>query len=701
MSEQPVAASCDSTPQAPTAEPRVATACQSRRLVASGLLVAAAAIAFGWPTLHGDFLAGDDHRLVADHYLVNHPSVPHAWELLTRVHDDLYQPLPMLSFQANYALAAARPGVNPPVDPTGFHAVNIALHALNSVLVLLLASRLAGCRRIGLLTGLMFACHPFSLETVAWINGRMILLASMFALVVLISATRDDNRPRIRWMVGILLAWGASLLSKVLPTVPLAAAWCDFHTRGRVGFRRGLTYAIALLMGAAAAWFALRSTHSLAPPGAMAAEDVASLPVRLLLATRYYLENYAWPAGLAPWSPPPAEDVTMGSPAVLLAFVEVTFLFGALILTRRHNRTAFLGLGLFVILLAPFLATLESRRMLAADRYMYLPILGLHLAVAAWAVRAADSLRAVGRLWMGRALLVSGAGLMLAVWTLLAWQLAGGYASTIRRDSRVVEVHPDSPDARAELAGAFLYARDADAALAILGKARERWPEHPRLASRAGEAYVQRKDWSSAIIELEPAVRTMPRHTPTRYLLAFALEQAGRADEARTQYSELLAQDEDFVPAMLGLARISSSAGQFDDAIRQYLAALRINPHHHESLSALANTYMRLGNFAGALPILERMRADDPLDAGAMLSLGIARAKTSDLNGALAIYNELLEQQPKALAPRLNRAEVLKTLQRWSEAEADYQAILRDQPDQPDAKAGLAELHRLRGTVKH
>src|SRR5262249_19759814 len=133
-------------------------------------LVGVAALVAMWPTHHGEFLAGDDQSLILEHYFVNHPSWTHAGDLLASTHGDLYQPLPMLSFQANYAIAHTSEGGS--ISPYGFHLTNIALHAVNAILATLLATRLAGCLRVGAITGLLFPCHPFAFEAVAWINGR-------------------------------------------------------------------------------------------------------------------------------------------------------------------------------------------------------------------------------------------------------------------------------------------------------------------------------------------------------------------------------------------------------------------------------------------------------------------------------------------------------------------------------------------------
>src|SRR5437868_2138863 len=112
------------------------------------------------------------------------------------VHGDLYQPLPMLSFQAIHVLANPDTTGRFVVEPFVFHLTNILLHALNAVLAWAVAKKLCGCRRVTLLVGLLFACHPLAMEPVAWITGRMILLATTFSLLLMLImlARRESNR---------------------------------------------------------------------------------------------------------------------------------------------------------------------------------------------------------------------------------------------------------------------------------------------------------------------------------------------------------------------------------------------------------------------------------------------------------------------------------------------------------------------------
>ena len=705
----------------PSEAPRgLKPAARRQWLLLAVVLVAGLAMAFGWPTHNGQFLSGDDQRLITDHILVNHPSLAHAADLLTIIHGDLYQPLAMLSLQANYAMASAEPDSRFGVSAFGFHMTNIALHTVNAVLAFFVALSLSRRVAIALLAGAMFACHPFALEAVAWVSGRMILLATTFALVTMLICLRRSFRGVWPWLAG--LAWLLSLAAKVMPSVPIAAAWCD-RARGRpLDRRRWVAYAVMMAMGLGAAWLALRSTGTARFQAAGDMERPTSTALRLVLAGRYYFENYIWPSRLAAWSPPPAH-ANWGSAATLIALAEFLAFAVLVVAAQRWARMSFVGLVLFVILMAPFLAASGARRLLAADRYMYLPMFGLHLAVAAAIVQVSDLLGVHTRTSVARAsrpcthrrdggatgllektprrfLSAPSAGWMvglpvaavLSVWMMVAWGLAPTWADTVSRDRRVLKVYPDDVLAHSEMARAYVFERRPDEALAVVARARRRWPDHPRLAAQAGEAYRLKHDWRRAEAELRKAIAGMPHHLRTQYHYAMTLEALGRTVEARERYRRILEENDAFLPAATALARSLADSGVTEGAASWYEKALRINPFHRDSLFELAMLRIGQRNWADAERLLRRILSLDPIDSAAKFHLAVVLFNRHHAEEAIDIYDSLLARDEENVVVRLNRAGVLAAMGKTELAEKDYRRILSIRPDDLDAALGLHEL---------
>ena len=187
-----------------------------------------AAVVMGLPTLRGGFVGGDDHRLVLNHVLVNHPSFAHGVQLFTILHRDLYQPLPLLTFSGEFAVANALRLFDSGVEGGAwlFHLTNVLLHAFNTVLVWITVGMLQkrlGVQRLAVATvaALLFAVHPFQVEVVAWVNGRMMLLSTLFALASLLAFARWLDTPRPGYAALTILFVLLSSLSKVRVGLPL------------------------------------------------------------------------------------------------------------------------------------------------------------------------------------------------------------------------------------------------------------------------------------------------------------------------------------------------------------------------------------------------------------------------------------------------------------------------------------------------
>lgn len=643
----------------------------------------------GWPTLGGQFMPGDDQRFVTEHFLVRHASWSHAWELLTIVHDDLRQPLPMLSFMVD-AIRAADPMARPfGLSPRPFHQTNVGLHVINSVLAYLFLRRMLGAHGTALLAGMLFATHPFAVETVAWVSGRMMLLATTFALAAMLLCLMP-REPGRTTLLAATAVWLCSLLSKVLPTAPVAMALIDRTARGR-WFRPTTTAAACMLALAvvvsAEQWTRTRSAGFDAGAGE---ESQVTAPLHLLLAGGFYLRNYLVPLEPAAWHPPLTEGPTAAD--VMTSVACMLILAGAFIWGRRCEPRAALGIAVFAILLAPFLAATLSRRMLAADRYMYLPILGLHAAMAVLAARATAAVfrRRAGaaRLFFGAVSATLCAG---ALWR--STQLAAGYADSVTAYQRVVETYPDNALAYAELAKACNFTGDYARALRVVDQARGRWPQHPRLALEAGEALWRSQGPAAGLADLSRAAEAMPRHIGAQSRLAGALSALGHFDRAAAVYQRILDElQPDHVPSLTGLGLARLRLGDAAAARRAFEAAVAINPRHRDCLFQLGTMSLSQGAFVEAAERYEQILMHDADDAPARFNLAVALANQGQYAAALAEYDHLSEQHADDAGLAVNRSQCLAALNRHAEALATLAGYFDRHPQN---LAVAARLHLL------
>jgi protein O-mannosyl-transferase len=558
------------------------------------LAVAVAAILAGLPSLAPGFIH-DDHRIIEQNELIRDPRrIP---EILTRGYwtvdanavPNLYRPVTILSFAANYAVGG--------LEPAGYRAVNLALHALAAALVFLLTRRvLGGGTSSGwpaLLAGGLFALHPIHTEALGLVVGRSDLLAAVGTLgaVLLFLGARDreaagDRGGAARRDALAIASFGLGFLAKenavAAPFIVLAAdltrPWradpggAAASTRPRPAFRTHAAFATAL-----AALVGLR-TMVLGTIGPAAFTHFVDNPIAhqpfpgSLFTALGVLARYAW---LLVWPAHLAVDYSYAAIEPVRSFLSPWTLAGLAIglagiaacarAWRRRPAEAF-ALAFAALAFAPVSNLILPIGTIMAERLLYLPSAGVAILAGAWAAR----LPAV----------------------------AGGRA-------RVAQV--------------------AFAVLLIL----------------CGVLSVTRLlDWKDERTLFRTAVAAQPQSARAQFNYGAASEGAGDDATAERAYETALAIWPDFADAHYNLAGLLARRTRWDDAVAHYREALRLVPANVAGLVNLGATLTRAGRPADAIDPLERATALEPGSDRAWNSLGAARLATGRPVEAAAAWRE-------------------------------------------------------------
>ncbi len=393
----------------------------SRRVLPVGLAVVS--ILVFAPTLGGEFLDWDDHVNFVDNPGYRGLSGPHLRWIATATLMGHYIPLTWLTLALNYMVGG--------MNPWGYHAVNVALHAANAVLVYLIARRLLAAA-LGAAdwttppvtwgaaaAAALFALHPLRVESVAWITERRDVLSGLFYLLAVLAYLRAAESAVLekRWHALSLACFAAGLLSKasvmILPAVLLLLDWYPlgrWRLGGRHVLREKAGYAALALGGAVVAVIALRegirvtsyASHGPEARVAMVGYSVFIYPARFL-----------WPAHLSPLYQIPA-DVHLGQGRFLAPAVIVTLVSVALIALRRRWPAGLAAWAYSAVVVAPVSGIVHAGFQLAHDRYSYLSGLGFAVLAGGGLARVARA-RSSGRLrGVTAAAVFGGAALALA-----------------------------------------------------------------------------------------------------------------------------------------------------------------------------------------------------------------------------------------------------------------------------------------------
>jgi tetratricopeptide (TPR) repeat protein len=466
-----------------------------------------------------------------------------------------YIPLTWLSLALDHALWG--------MNPRGYHATNVLLHAVNAALVVLVARRLLGPLPLpgALAAGLVFGLHPLRVESVAWVTERRDVLSLGFALLAVLAWLRSAERSgpgRGQWLAASLGAYAASLLSKQLTmTLPLVLAILDVYPLRRRAWLEKLPYAMLGVAGAVVALVAIRtaSMTSWEQYGAMARLGMTAWSLG------FYLSRTLVPIDLSPlYELPPVVD-PLAPPFLLSGLVTVALSAAAVGLCRRAPWLA-TAWATYVVMVLPVAGPVHAGFQLAHDRYSY-------LACLPWAILAGAGAGSLVRAWragtVSRAVATAGVGAMIAVvaaWAGLTARQIGVWRDPVALWEQAVRVDPMCAVCRSNLGRSLLDAGRLGEAEAELWHAIALRPERPAPHTTLGAVHYRRGRRADAAREWALAVRLGPRQAEPLNNLGVLHAEAGRYAEAARYFQAALDVRPEFAAARDNLARARERSGR-------------------------------------------------------------------------------------------------------------------------------------------
>ena len=534
-------------------------------------LVALVAIAYA-PLWRNQFVFYDDFVYIVDNPHVRNgfsiDSIRWAFQVDSRTGN--WHPLTWLSHMADTALFG-------PDAPWAIHGVNLLLHATNSLLLLWILWRATGAWTPSWIAALVFAIHPIQVESVAWAAQRKNVLSTLLGLVA-VAAYLQYVRRRRRWHYAVVaVAMALSLMAKgMLVTLPAVLLLLDFWPLCRWGKERvaRLLWEKVPLLAISLAASAITYT---AQAPARASLDVLPISVRLsgaVLSYAIYLRKLVWPFDLAVIYPHPGSRLLASSELWKIAVSAVVLVaITALVVWQRRQRPYLLvGWLWYLGTLVPVIGLVHIGQQLLADRYAYVPFIGLFVAIAwllsdAWPVghRARNAASAAG---------VAVLLLLVAV----TWRQVETWHDSDSLFHRAIAVSPDNPVAHLNL-GYLLSADGRHAA---------------------------------AVPHLEEAVRLAPADADYRIQLAKTLVQLGRVSEALRHYDRAIQQAPNSAVAREDRGILFLEQCDPARAADDFRIALQQHPDRARLHYLLGVAYAREGKIRAALESLQRARKLDP-----------------------------------------------------------------------------------------
>ncbi len=533
----------------------------------------------------------------------------------------------------------------------GPHLENVVLHAVSTVLLFLLLRSMTGSLWRSAFVAAFFAVHPLRAESVAWIAERKDVLGATFFMLTLWAYVRYVRRPSRRRYAGVAMLYCLGLLSKnMLVTTPFVLLLLDGWPLGRMS----LAFAKANKAGEPLGfpiWALVKEKIPLFLLSAASCVATVLVPekneVHLTLLNRVgdaflwyaaYLREIVFPVRLAlPYLFP-----SNGLPFWKIGLSAAALIGVSAVAARSCRKRPYLLMGWlwFLGMLVPVIGLVQISYYTHADRYTYLPSIGLSIA-GTWA--AAD----LSANWKYRRAIL--AGLMALVLGTLA---AMGYTQTSYWcDSetlwkRVLACTTDNTVAYYNLGAAYAMKDENKLAIPQYRKALEIRPDYAEARNNLGTALYEVGEKDEAIAQFRKAIELNSDYAEARGHLAVALFARGEKAEAIAQYRKALELKPDNAEARSNLGIALFDKGEPQEAIAQYRQALEIDPRYVKAEYNLANALASGGQLEEAIPHFRKAIAIKPDYALAHYGMAAAWSGREDWAQAIAEYHKALELKP-------------------------------------------------------
>jgi Flp pilus assembly protein TadD len=602
-----------------------------------------------------DFVAFDDNIYVHGHPYVRQGLTLEGvrWALgadllFESPHADYWMPVTVLSRMLDVELFG--------LDPAAHHAVNAAVHALNAVLVFVMLAGMTGAPGRSAFAAAVFAVHPLTVESVAWVTERKDVLSALFWMLAVIAYARFAKEGGLGRYSAVAALMALGLMAKptlvMLPFVLVALDVWPLRRMTAVTAARRLAEKAPLLVLAGASAAVTLLAH--ARGGHLASTDDLPLGPRLANAAWalvVYLGKVPWPVGLA--VPYPYEAGRLGAKAFLAALL----LGAAGALAVRSARTrpyVLVGSAWYVLALVPVLGIVQTGPQARADRFLYIPLVGLAV-VLSWGLH-----ELAGRTRHMRAALPWAAAGALVACVALTRQQVRHWESTTTLFLHAVSVTKDNHVAHHNLAAALALAGDLAGAARHDAEAVRIKPDYVAARTALGVTLARQGRLAEALEHQREAVRLAPSSADAHFNLGVVWARLGRPADAEARYAEAVRLAPALAAAHYNWGNLLAAAGRWPEAEARFREAARLEPANLDAANNLALAVALQGRWAEAARLLEDVVARNPDHARARVNLGRALRELGRPDQARAQWVEALARTPADPAAAEAREELAR-----------------------------------------
>ena len=542
-------------------------------------------------------------------------------------------------------------------NPAGHHLVNLSIHILNTLLLFLVLIRMTGAIWQSGFVAALFALHPFNVESVAWVAERKNVLSTFFWFLTMWSYIRYVEKPSASkyGMTAVFLTLG--LLAKpMLVTLPFVLLMLDFWplkrakllVKGEENPDSGVKFSklvwekiplLIIVVGSCIATFIVQKDG-----GALRGMEIHSLSTRFanaMVSYVTYLEKTFWPSGLSVFYPHPGDALPAGQIFICTALLLVISFTAA----RWIKKAPYFAFGWFWFLgtLVPVIQIVQTGAHAMADRYAYIPLIGIFIIVA-WGLP--DLLAR----WNHREKVpVLFAGLLIPLMIATSIQV-GLWENGITLFKHAIRVtnskYRDIASTHALLANAYHRKGELNLAISEFKTSLEIKPEHEYSLNNLAATLAEQGNLEEALLSAQKLASYKPNYAPGIVTLANILEELGRLNEAQTYYERVLELDSNSFENHLNLANAFYKIGSMTKAILHFRESITLNPRLVEAHYNLGNALGQQGQHQEAQAAFEQAISLDEKLSLPHYGLGIIHLRGGKYSKAIEAFEQALTLNP-------------------------------------------------------
>jgi len=643
-----------------------------------------------WPSLSSKALMFDDEQYLTENYLVQTPSWSSAGRFLSEVSKPstvrgYYQPLTMISLMVDYALGGR------PNNLRQFHRTSLALHVMNTMLVIVLLYLLFDQEWVAASVGLLFGLHPLMAEPIPWVGERKTLLAAFFALWCLILYVRYARKGNWRLYGGCMVMYVAALMSKPTSTpLPVLMLLMDYWPLRRLKKHVVLEKVPFFVIGGISAiitYVSQSSTYGVTLPREYGPERI---PLTICHNIIFYLYKIIWPANLSSHYAFPM-PMGMSNPMVLAGVIGMCIMVPLLLISLRWTRAVLTSWLFFFVAIFPTMQIIAFNYLIASTKFVYLPSIGLLMLLASllgWFCRN-FSFSKHARLHVAVITIILALACAETVTTrryLVYWR------DTVSLQKHFLTVTPNAAHMHFNVGSALQSVGKHEEAISYHRQALKLRPNHFYAHKNLGDALAEQGQLAEAIEHYRRAIQIKADYFQAYYKLGVAFESKGDPNEAIRYYRQVISIKGDYFLAHYKLGVAYKSQGKLDEAISYYRQALKIRPNHSYTHKKLGDALSLQGKLTEAISHYREATQADPDYAEAHNNLGVALQSQDKLDEGISCFRRSLDIMPDNPEARYNLGKALAMNGQLDEAVEHIREAVRLEPNWPTPLNHIAQI---------